>query len=313
MNPKVFISHASEDKKRFVIGFATQLRSKGIDAWLDKWEMFPGDSLVDKIFEEGIKDAKAFIIVISKNSITKPWVKEELNAAFMKRIENQCKIIPIVLDNATVPECLRSTLWEKIDDINHYESALSRVVNAIFEYTDKPPVSQIPQYMRTIVDTYTSINKTDSIIFDVACQIVIKHDSEEVSSNAVYDTVSEYDIEYEIFKESIDILDRKGYIKGIRVLTGEIPFFAITVFGMDKFIRKHYSDFDVITKEVCYRILNNSGDNIHIANELELPCMIVNHIYNLLEQRGLIKMNKFVGGSWCIYDISPELRRIVNE
>jgi len=83
-NTKVFISHASEDKERFVIDFATKLRKIGIDAWLDKWEMLPGDSLVDKIFEEGIKDAEAFIVILSKNSILKPWVREELNAGFVK-------------------------------------------------------------------------------------------------------------------------------------------------------------------------------------------------------------------------------------
>jgi len=52
MHPKVFVSHASEDKERFVTNFATKLRENGVDAWLDKWEMLPGDSLVDKIFEE---------------------------------------------------------------------------------------------------------------------------------------------------------------------------------------------------------------------------------------------------------------------
>jgi len=61
MNPKVFISHASEDKDRFVLAFAEKLRARGIDAWLDKWEMYPGDSLVEKIFEEGIKQAQAII------------------------------------------------------------------------------------------------------------------------------------------------------------------------------------------------------------------------------------------------------------
>ena len=55
--PKVFISHASEDKDRFVLGLATKLRDSGVDAWLDKWEMLPGDSLVDKIFEADGEDA----------------------------------------------------------------------------------------------------------------------------------------------------------------------------------------------------------------------------------------------------------------
>ena len=64
--PKVFISHASADKERFVTDFATRLRSNGVDAWVDSWEMNPGDSLVDKIFEEGLKNCQAMIVVLSK-------------------------------------------------------------------------------------------------------------------------------------------------------------------------------------------------------------------------------------------------------
>ena len=50
--------HASEDKERFVLEFASKLRQNGVDAWVDKWEMKLGDSLVHKIFEEGTKQEK---------------------------------------------------------------------------------------------------------------------------------------------------------------------------------------------------------------------------------------------------------------
>ncbi len=76
MNPKVFVSHASEDKVRFVEEFARKLRNDGIDAWFDKWEMKPGDSLVDKIFEEGIKNADAVIVVLSKISVKNLGLKK---------------------------------------------------------------------------------------------------------------------------------------------------------------------------------------------------------------------------------------------
>jgi hypothetical protein len=56
-SPRVFLSHASEDKDRFVLPFARALRANGVDVWLDKWEILPGDSLVDKLFEEGLKGA----------------------------------------------------------------------------------------------------------------------------------------------------------------------------------------------------------------------------------------------------------------
>ena len=36
---KVLVSHASEDKERFVLGFAERLRKNSIDAWVDTWEM----------------------------------------------------------------------------------------------------------------------------------------------------------------------------------------------------------------------------------------------------------------------------------
>src|SRR6185437_15157543 len=60
--PRVFLSHASEDKERFVIRFAERLVERGVDVWLDKWEILPGDSLVDKIFEEGLAKASAVIV-----------------------------------------------------------------------------------------------------------------------------------------------------------------------------------------------------------------------------------------------------------
>ncbi len=66
--PNVFISHAGEDRERFVRRFAERLRAKGVDAWVSFWEINPGDSLVDKIFEEGLKDCHAFVLVLSDNS-----------------------------------------------------------------------------------------------------------------------------------------------------------------------------------------------------------------------------------------------------
>src|SRR5882762_2695044 len=102
--PKVFLSHATEDKERFVLDFARKLREHRIDVWLDKWEMYPGDSLVDKIFEEGLREADAVIVVVSSISVSKQWVREELNAATVKRINAGSMLIPVVIDDCAVPE-----------------------------------------------------------------------------------------------------------------------------------------------------------------------------------------------------------------
>src|SRR5882672_1552101 len=69
--PKVFLSHASEDKE-FALDLASHLRERGVDVWLDRWEILPGDSFVAKIFDEGLAQAKAVIVIISRHSVTKP-------------------------------------------------------------------------------------------------------------------------------------------------------------------------------------------------------------------------------------------------
>jgi hypothetical protein len=86
--PKVFVSHAAADNERFALGFATRLRANGIDAWFDQWELGPGDKLVDRIFEQGIGQAAAFIVILSEHSIDRPWVLAELDVAVVRQIES---------------------------------------------------------------------------------------------------------------------------------------------------------------------------------------------------------------------------------
>jgi hypothetical protein len=145
--PKVFLSHASEDKPRFVNEFAARLRENGVDAWLDKWEMLPGDSLVDKIFEEGLKEADAVIIVLSINSVSKPWVKEELNSSVIARLQKGTRLIPVVIDECDVPEALRSIFRESIRDVANYSDSFERILASIFGKSIKPELGRPPAYV----------------------------------------------------------------------------------------------------------------------------------------------------------------------
>src|ERR1035441_5866623 len=145
--PKVFVSHSGEDNQRFVLKFAERLRSNGIEAWLDVWEMLPGDSLVDKIWNEGLKGCGAMVVVLSAHSINSRWVREELNSGMVKRIQEKTKLIPVRLDGCEVPECLRSTVWEDIADLDSYDTQFERIVNSIFGQYEKPPVGDTPPHI----------------------------------------------------------------------------------------------------------------------------------------------------------------------
>ncbi|MCH8873553.1 toll/interleukin-1 receptor domain-containing protein [candidate division KSB1 bacterium] len=74
MSLRVFISHSSMDKNRFVIPFAEKLRASGIHAWVDLWEIKPGDSLVRKIFDDGLSQSDAIIVVVSEHIDISIWL-----------------------------------------------------------------------------------------------------------------------------------------------------------------------------------------------------------------------------------------------
>ena len=312
MNPKAFISHASEDKDRFVLAFSTKLRSKGVDAWLDKWEMFPGDSLVDKIFEEGIKNADAFVIILSKNSVNKPWVREEMNAGFVKKLSAKTKIIPVVIDECEVPECLKSTLWERIQNLESYDENLNRIVQSIFGISEKPQLGQPPKHIKTVIDVIPGINKIDTIIFNQSCETAIVGGDKNINIKSINDSLKEYGISDDEIQETLEILDSKGFIKAQRVIGGLIPFFSITRYGFDLYVRNNIHDYDLMLKEVCLRMLNeNLTANHQLVEATGIRIALINHIFDTLESKGLVKTLKAIGGLYQVYYVSPELKRML--
>lgn len=210
----VFVSHASEDKDRFVIAFATKLLQNGIDTWVDKWEIRPGDSLVDKIFEVGIGSAQAILIVLSRHSVDKPWVKQELDASVVERIKRGTRIIPIVLDDCAVPVSLQSTLYVRIADLNNYEAELKNIIDTIYEYSHKPPLGLPPAYVQTTLEKIPRLKRIDSLLLKLAGDKAIENGhrhvipTEEMLEKAESQGISRYN-----FYESLAVLGDKRYFE----------------------------------------------------------------------------------------------------
>jgi hypothetical protein len=314
MHPRVFVSHASEDKERFVVEFATKLRAKGIDAWLDKWEILPGDSLVDKIYDEGLKGAQAVIVVLSRNSVNKPWVRDELNAAVVKKINGLSKLIPVVIDDCEVPEALQSTVWERIDNFASYEGALERIVRAILNHREKPPIGDLPLYATTLVDRIPGLTETDTLILKLSCEKAIERKYPLVEAKDFYETIKSHDIHEEDYYECLAILDSRKYIEGYRVAdaTDRINRFRITLFGFDQYARSYLSDYDKLIEAISFQIVNiHRNNSLRIANALNLPIMIVNHVFDLLESKGMVVLSHIATGDHRVEvaSVSPELKR----
>ena len=142
-NPKVFICHAGEDNV-FAKALGEALLKNGVDAWVDDWEIQLGDKLFQKVFPR-IAECDVFIIVLSRDSVEKPWIKEELDAALVMRMENQTKLIPIRIDDCEVPLTLKATAWETIDPGKDIEGQIEPILTSIFNKTIKPELGEIPE------------------------------------------------------------------------------------------------------------------------------------------------------------------------
>ncbi len=313
MNPKVFISHASEDKERFVLGFSQKLRENGVDAWLDRWEMLPGDSLVDKIFEEGIKNAKAVIVVLSSNSVSKKWVREELDAAMVKRVNKGSLLIPIVLDDCEIPECLHSTIWQKVTDLDNYDEPFSRVINAIFEHREKPTLGEVPEFAKATISLVPGHTKTDSIVLKLACEKGLAQDSMfAVDTPYLIEETQKIDISEETTWESIEVLDQDGLVELQRVLGGPPPYMKITPLGLENFAKAYIADYEEMKSQVVSCVVNNDMDDASsISAKLGKPVSLVEHVFFLLESNGYVKIIQEMGSRQQIYNVSQKLKRLL--
>lgn len=312
MNPKVFVSHASEDKERFVLNFATKLKENGVDAWLDKWEMLPGDSLVEKIFEEGLKEAKAVIIVLSEFSVNKPWVKEELNTSVVNRINKGTKIIPVVLDNCEVPESLVSTLWEGIKDLDNYDKSFDRILHSIFGFNDKPELGKVPVYANITNKQIFGLSKIDSLILKNSCDLLLKSDGYYINPEELLNELNESSLPKDEIEDSIKVLESKGYFDVTWFLgSEEFNFiYKVSCSGFEEYSRTYINDYENLIKKSSSLIINeNMDNNYQIQESLNQPIYLVNHILEMLELYNLLTLSKLADGSMFIYNPSPLIKR----
>jgi hypothetical protein len=316
MTPKVFVSHASEDKDRFVTEFATKLRSNGVDAWLDKWEMLPGDSLVDKIFEEGLKEADAIIIVLSENSVNKPWVREELNAGIVQRIGKGTKIIPVVLDKCEVPASLSSTIWQPIEDLTSYETSFSRIVSSIFGINEKPELGPPPAHTSSSFQAIGGLAKSDNLILKMSCDYIVSTGKidEQINPEIVFGDGSSIGLSRREIEESLEVLAHRHYIKAIwlqRIHNDKFHcYYTINTNGFYQYALAYIDNHADLIKKTILTIINKEArTNDDIVNELNAQQAVIDNILFHFKELGYIHFQRLASGTIFIRRVSATLKR----
>lgn len=310
--PRVFVSHAGEDKARFVLEFATRLRAKGVDAWLDRWEMGPGDSLVEKIFDEGLKSADAIVIVLSHNTIDKRWVKEELDAAMVHKIERSARLIPVVIDDCAVPESLKTVLWERIDDLRNYDDSFDRIVRAIYGHRERPPLGPPPPYAVTPDQAILGVEQVDTAVLVCICKLAVADGDNLVESDAVISQLHTRGLSEGAVRESLEVLHQDGFIELSRDMNGPPRHLRITLSGFEVYADSAVPRYREIQTLVVAQIVNErASDTDTIASTLQVSSLVVEHVFRVLESRGYLQLSRQMSGPLVAVNASPKLRRLL--
>jgi hypothetical protein len=306
----------SEDKERFVRAFATALREKGVDAWVDEWEIRIGDSLIDKIYEEGLAKAEAVIIVLSSNSINKKWVREELDVATINRISGKCRIIPVILDKVDVPESLKHIKWYKVESISAIETVADHIVNAIFNIQNKPKLGQTPQYVsEEVKNKIEGLTLSDQVVFRTICEQALKEDDEFLNVNRFLTDLKEHDIPDSEIDDSLQILESEGLIKGTHSECCSRPLaVSITTYGFHQYFKAYSTEYDRQIEAVGAYIVNENKQTTSeiISSSLSLSPIMVRHVLNVFEQKDLIDQTKTGMGLSIVHGPRAGLKRMLN-
>ena len=100
----VFLAYNSKDKE-IIRSIAFQLRSRGLDTWLDLDRMVPGRWIQDSL-QEGLNDAQSAAFFLGKSGLGQ-WQTLELRALLERCIERDIPLIPVLLPGVQkIPDSL---------------------------------------------------------------------------------------------------------------------------------------------------------------------------------------------------------------
>jgi tetratricopeptide (TPR) repeat protein len=122
---RVFCSYRSADAAA-VEPFARRLREEaGIDAWLDKWEIGPGDDIVARM-DAGLDGCEAALVFLSRSWPAGAWARDEDTTLWYRRIEERIRVVPVVVDELPdgVPARLLKLGRRSIDQFADIRDAL---------------------------------------------------------------------------------------------------------------------------------------------------------------------------------------------
>jgi serine/threonine protein kinase len=138
-----FLSYGPTDGD-WAIGLKTALQERGLNIWLDREQIRPGNSISADL-EDALEICKSCVLVVSPDAIRSQWVSEEYHRAvtLAKQKDRPLQLIPVILGKAELPGFLSTRNWVEFLDDTTFEANLERLIWGITGTKRQRTVSSI--------------------------------------------------------------------------------------------------------------------------------------------------------------------------
>lgn len=284
--PVAFLSYTTADRA-LAEQIATDLRMSGIETWWAEWEIGAGDSIVAKI-NEGLAGCTHFIVLLTSNSIDKPWVQSEMDAGFVRRVSGKARFIALRhgLDAAALPALLKPLHSPSIGDA--YEADIRQLINDIHGATRKPPLGERPAHLKQPAGPYTPAAMAVARFFCESSKDGFWFDVQTSREELVEKTgFSEEDVQDALY-------ELRDFIK--RDSPSIIPQNALYA-TFDKYFSDRDPEADALTVAAALQNDPNfPGGAAEIAARLDWPARRLNPALAYLVERKLVQDFNVIGG-----------------
>ena len=149
----IFISYSSKDKS-VAERLAYELKEKGYNIWLDKWEILVGQNIVDEVYK-AIRLSKYMIVVLSKSSSQSKWVREELTTGKLQEIEQQrVKVLPVIIEKCRIPTPLET---KRYADLTNWHDGVKNLLASLQGYESEKKLKGEYQIIETKQYSFTKL------------------------------------------------------------------------------------------------------------------------------------------------------------
>jgi hypothetical protein len=233
-------------------------------------------------------------------------------------------LIPVIIDDVEdrLPVMLKSTIWQRIGDLDDYEEEFQRIRDSIYNRRERPALGDPPGYVRAITDTLPGLSPIDTLVLRLSCESVIGSEYYGVYTPDVWEQIQALEVPLPEFNDSLEVLHGAGYLRIDPETVGSADAspsgYEVLLDGFEEYAKTEVEVYGGVKDAVGYYILNHIEEVDHhltsdeIADALVQPRMIVKHVIKVFARDDLVQALEVSGGTMWVMSSSVRLRRALD-